>query len=189
MAPKVKVTKGQILTAAVNIVRRDGIGALNARDLAKRLNCSTQPIFSCYSTMEKLKTDVMEEAIKCYQQYLETGMKNPGFPPYKAAGMSYIRFAKEEKELFRLLFMRDRTGERIDEITEETDCMARLISSATGLSYDQALQMHILMWIYVHGIATMVVTSYLDWDWETISSMMTDVYEGVKQRYLNKEKR
>ena len=35
----------------------------------------------------------------------------------------------------------------------------------------------------------MVVTSYLDWDWETISSMMTDVYEGVKQRYLNKEKR
>ena len=61
MAPKVKVTKGQILTAAVNIVRRDGIGALNARDLAKRLNCSTQPIFSCYSTMEKLKTDVWKQ--------------------------------------------------------------------------------------------------------------------------------
>lgn len=188
MAPKVKVTKEQILIAAVDIVRKDGIGALNARDLAHRLNCSTQPIFSCYSSMEKLKADVMEEATKCYQQYMESGMKDPGFPLYKAAGMSYIRFAKEEKELFRLLFMRDRTGERVDEITEETDYMARLISTATGLTYEQALQMHILMWIYVHGIATMVVTSYLNWEWETISSMMTDVYEGVKQRYLHKEK-
>ena len=33
------------------------------------------------------------------------------YPPYKAMGMGYIRFAAEERELFRLLFMRDRSGE------------------------------------------------------------------------------
>lgn len=187
MAPKVKITKEQILAAAVEIVRENGIGALNARELAKTLNCSTQPIFSCYSSMVQLKTEVTAEAEKRYQHYLASGMEDGRYPKYKAAGLAYIRFAKDEKELFRLLFMRDRTGEKVNEITEEADSMARLISSAAGLTYEQALQMHILMWIYVHGIATMIVTSYLDWDWDTISSMMSDVYEGVKQRYLDKE--
>ena len=33
------------------------------------------------------------------------------YPPYKASGMAYIRFAREQRELFKLLFMRDRTNE------------------------------------------------------------------------------
>ena len=47
---------------------------------------------------------------------------------------------------------------------------------------------HLEMWIYVHGIAVMVATSYLDWDWEMISEMMTDAYQGMRERYQKKEK-
>ena len=39
------------------------------------------------------------------------------------------------------------------------------------------------MWIYVHGIATMCATSYLDWDKDMISRMLTDAYEGMRLRY------
>ena len=46
MPPKVKVTQDQIIQAAMDIVRESGIDALNARALAKQLDCSIQPITS-----------------------------------------------------------------------------------------------------------------------------------------------
>lgn len=186
MPPKTKITKEEILSAALALVREGGIGALNARAVAKRLNCSTQPVFSCYASMEELKAAVMEAANGIYWRYLDEGMKTPGTPPYKSSGMAYIRFAKEERELFRLLFMRDRSGEKIDDGKEELDSIIRLIAKGTGLDYDTAYEFHLTMWVFVHGIATMVVTAYVDWDWDTISRMISDAYQGVLHRYLER---
>ena len=46
---------------------------------------------------------------------------------------------------------------------------------------------HLEMWIYVHGIASMAATSFLDWDTELISASLTDVYLGVLARFKEKE--
>ena len=45
MPPKVRITKEEIINKAVDIVRRDGAQAINARNVAAELECSTQPIF------------------------------------------------------------------------------------------------------------------------------------------------
>lgn len=186
MPPKIKIKKEDILKASIEVVQKKGAVSLNARAVAKTLNCSTQPIFSNYATMEILKNDVMLSAKQLYQQYIENGMKDPSYPPYKASGISYIRFAKEEKELFKLLFMRDRSKEEIKEEREELSGLIHLISSNTGMSLDDAYMFHIEMWVYVHGIATMIATAYLDWEWDMISMMLTDSYLGMKERYKNK---
>ena len=39
-----KVSKEQIIDAAVEVLRDDGFSAINARSVAKKLGCSTQPI-------------------------------------------------------------------------------------------------------------------------------------------------
>ena len=43
------------------------------------------------------------------------------------------------------------------------------------------------MWACVHGIATMIATSYLDLGNEEISDMLTDVFLGLKMRYASKK--
>ncbi|AZV55645.1 TetR-like C-terminal domain-containing protein [Clostridium sp. AWRP] len=187
MAPKTKISKADIITASLAIVRESGVEALNARSVAQKLNCSTQPIFSNYSTMEDLKTDVMQSAKQIYQQFIERGMEGSAYPPYKASGIYYIKFAREEKELFKLLFMRDRSQEEIKEEREDISKLLHLISANTGMSLDDAFMFHIEMWTYAHGIATMIATSYLDWQWDMISMMLTDAYEGMRERYKNKE--
>ena len=53
MPPKVKITKEDIANAALEIVRENGVSALNARAVALKLNSSTQPIFSNYDTDSK----------------------------------------------------------------------------------------------------------------------------------------
>ena len=50
MAPKVKITGEDIVKAAVELVRVRGEKAINAREIAAALNCSTQPIFTNFAT-------------------------------------------------------------------------------------------------------------------------------------------
>ena len=109
MPPKVKTTKDDIIHAAINLVREGGAEAINARNIAAALKCSTQPVFSNFASMTELKFKVIEEADKLYNKYINDEVEKGLYPPYKSSGMAYIRFAKEEKELFKLLFMRDRS--------------------------------------------------------------------------------
>ena len=134
--------------------------------------------------MAEVQQEVLKSANELYQSYLAEDMKSGKYPPYKASGMAYIRFAKEEKELFKLLFMRDRTHENIGDDKEELEPLLKLVQQKLGLNEEAAYLFHLEMWLYVHGIATMVATSYLEWNEEFISRALTDGYEGLKDRYV-----
>ena len=183
MPPKFKFTKDEITNAALNVTRKNGISGLTARALATELGCSVKPIFGLFKNMEEVQQEVLIAANLLYQNYLQEDMTKGKYPPYKASGMAYIRFAKEERELFRLLFMRDRSNEKIEENKEEIKPLMQLIQQNLGISEDDAYLFHLEMWLYVHGIATMIATSYLDWDDEFISKVITDAYMGLKYRY------
>ena len=186
MAPKVRITKDDILSCALDMVREGGAQTLNARNVANALGCSTQPIFSNFETMEKLQNAVIEKAYELYLSFLKNDAESGKYPTYKAFGMAYIRFAKEERELFKLLFMRDRNCEETS-FTEDFSASVDMIMSSVGISRERATLMHLEMWTCVHGIATMIVTSFLDLEWELISDMLSDVYHGIKERHLSAE--
>lgn len=188
MPPKSKFSKEEILAAAVGLTRRQGIEALTARALAQELGTSPKPIFGWFSSMAEIHGKVMEAAEGLYQQYLREDMAAGVYPPYKASGMAYIRFAREERELFKLLFMRDRTGESIGEDRESIRPLLDLLMKNLGISEDTAYLLHLELWVYVHGIATMIATGYLDWDLDFISRTLTDVYAGLKERFAREER-
>ena len=183
MPPKVKVMRENIVQTAVDIVRQDGAEALNARGIAAVLGCSTQPVFSNFSTMDELRLAAMQQADALYQEYIHREMESGEYPPYKAGGMAYIRFAKEEKELFKLLYMCDRTGEDIPSETQSFTQMTDIISKSMGVDENTARLFHLEMWAYVHGIATMFATNFLDLEWELVSRMLSDVYLGLRKQY------
>ena len=182
MPPKVKVTKEEIIAAALEILRQKGMEAVNARAVAAALGCSTQPIFSNYSSMGALQHDVLAAGYAEYNRWIEQQMKDGQYPPYKASGMAYISFARTRPQLFKELFMRDRTGEPPAGDDPLTRSIVALIVKNTGLSEQAARQLHIELWIFIHGIAAMLVTGYLDLEEPVISSMLTDVYLGLLNR-------
>lgn len=183
MPPKFKITKEQIIESALDIVRREGSGAINARNVAKALGCSTQPVFSNFETMDKLRFAVAERANELCEQYLKREVESGKYPPYKANGMAYTRFAKEERELFKLLYMFDRSKEAIPENEGLLIRMENTVQGNTGLDAQQAKLFHFEMWAFVHGIATMLATGYLDIPDELISKMLSDAYLGLRKQY------
>ena len=52
MPPRSKITREMIIDAAYEIVRESGEGSLNARSIADRLGCSTQPVLYVFRTMD-----------------------------------------------------------------------------------------------------------------------------------------
>lgn len=135
--------------------------------------------------MQDVQNGIIKAAKELYYGYLNEDMKSGKYPPYKASGMAYIRFAREEKELFKLLFMCDRTKENKAQISEETEILEALILKQVKITKEQAMMFYLEMWTYVHGIATMVATGYYDWSEELASQTLTDMYQGLKYKYEN----
>ena len=182
MPPKVKITKDEIVAVTLDLLRREGEDAMNARSIASALGCSTQPVFSNFASMEELQGAVANAAYTYYRSFLAEEMQGGKYPPYKAYGMAYIRFAREEKALFRALFMCDRKGREMiptDDFSESVD----MIMQANGISREQAELWHMEMWSCVHGIGTMLATSFLDLDEELISRMISNVSQGLRARH------
>lgn len=184
MPPKVKITKQQIVTAALELVRKGSAESINARAVANALNCSTQPVFSNFETMDDLRSAVVEVSQALYDDYTTQEIASGKYPVYKATGMAYIRFAQDEPELFKLLFMRDTSNEIKPSLSKE---ILEIVHNNTGLTHQSAELFHLEIWAFVHGIATMLATNYLELDTALISDMITDVYQGLRNRYQAKE--
>jgi AcrR family transcriptional regulator len=76
MPPRVKITKEKILETALELVRQKGCDAVNARAIAAMLGCSTQPVFSNFSTMEELEKGMLAAAYTHYLSFLEKEVEN-----------------------------------------------------------------------------------------------------------------
>lgn len=129
-----------------------------------------------------LQHDVLAAGYAEYNRWIEQQMKEGRYPPYKASGMAYISFARRQPQLFKVLFMRDRTGEPQPAEDELTRRIIGLIMKNTGLEEQAAYTLHIELWIFIHGIASMLVTGYLNLEETVISTMVTDVYQGLLAR-------
>lgn len=188
MPPKVKVTQDQIIQAAMDIVRESGIDALNARALAKQLDCSIQPIFKNFETMGSLKQALLEKAQKIYDAYTQKGMQNSN--PFLGIGLGYIQFAQEEKNLFKLLFMTNEFKQTslIQIIKDdENQEVVKLVAQLSGLSLVLSEQLFIDVWLITHGIASMCATNDIELSLDEVTTILRGAFAGFKHQLL-KEK-
>ena len=187
MPPKAKFTREEIVRAALELTKEQGRAGLTARARAAALGCSAKPIFGLFQNMEEVQREVWIAANGLYQDYLRQDMSSGQYPPYKASGMAYIRFAKEERELFKLLFMGDQSEEARRTQDRQLQPILDLIQKSLGFSRENAYRFHLELWIFVHGMAAMIATSYLDWDADFISGALTDTYTALKRHYQKEE--
>jgi AcrR family transcriptional regulator len=183
MARRTLFSRENLLDAAFRITRGRGIEALNARALAAELGCSTQPIFHVFHTMEEIKMEMLRMGTELYTSYMRQGAQRT--PAYLGSGMAYLAFAREEPELFKLLFMRSREQADIngDNGDAAREAGVQIVMRDTGLSHEEATSFHLLVWIFVHGLASMIATRYLHIEGDELSTLMRDSYFSARMLY------
>lgn len=186
MPPRIKTSKQLIADTAFELVQKNGLAALSAKNLAKKLGCSTQPLFWWYENMEEIRDLTLKKAYELFKEYLSLNIE--GVNAYKAIGLNYIRFADEQKELFKALFMSEnKRGDTLSIINEIPFILEALNTQKT---FDDATADTILreMWLFAHGIATMVATDTARFDKDDIDSMLTDMFQGLILYHDNNRK-
>lgn len=189
MPPKVKIAKEAIIKAAFYLLKEHGIGEVNARALAKRLNCSIQPIFRTFRTMENLKVELYRHVDQVFEKFMEDGMqKHPN--AFRGMGLSYIEFAKTEKYLFKFLFMNDvfKGKNLIQMIKEESNQeIIGLISTRTELTFHDAQDLFFNIWLVTHGIASLMATNDCDLKADQIETILSDAFTGFQMQFKIKK--
>ncbi|MDD6208100.1 MAG: TetR/AcrR family transcriptional regulator [Clostridiales bacterium] len=159
MAPRIKYTREEMVEAALRVVREKGIDALTAKALASELGVSTQPVFTCFHTIEEAKREVRTAAQRVYDRYVEDGLHMK--IPFLGVGMQYIHFAKEEPQLYRLLFLttsEDGSSSVMNALHHSQNLVRESLQQTYHIDAQAADRYYRDMWLVVHSLATLVVT-------------------------------
>lgn len=181
MAKNISISKSDILNEALQIVREKGIERVSNREIAKRLNCSIRPIYYQFSSSKNLMDELEKVMIKYFYDFLTTNM-NDEMPKYKQVGINYIKFAKKEKNLFKVLFM-SKTKLSVEEFIGNAgsnfDIVNDFISKSTRLEQEKIKQFHIKMWLFTHGIATLLATDAIFLSDEEVSNLLSSEFQAL----------
>ncbi len=174
--PRTKqIEKQDILGAAAEVVRQKGEQALTVRNIAAQLGCSTQPLYYEFANIDQLRAELLPYV---REHYLQFRCSN-----YKAFGRHFLNFARQEKELFRFVYLRHRNpGETLlDDVNcEET---VRLLAKNLEMPAQTARAMHRQMQFRCYGLGAMLATCYCEMTQEEIERELTEFYCMILRHY------
>ena len=179
MARKETITRDFLFNTAFEMLREEGIENITARKLASKAGCSTQPIFRLYSNMEELWQELFEKAIDYFEEYYNNA-KIYDFTPFVNLGITYVEFAVEEKNLFKLLFLTEnRYGKSLYEILNgKMGAVGREFAKAKNEGCKNPGDLFMKMWIFIHGSACMSITGDYDLNLDETKQLLRTVYKG-----------
>ena len=172
MAPKNKFTKEEMVEAALRVVRAKGIDGLTAKALANELGTSTQPVFTAFGSMVNAKAEVYAATIRVYDRYANTGLQEK--IPFLGVGMQYIRFAREEPALYRLLFLTESKEFSAMSAMEHLQELVRpMLMNIYHITAEEADVYFRDLWLVVHSLATLIVTGDCTYSDREIGQILT----------------
>ncbi len=186
MPPQAKITKEMILNTVLDITRATGFETVNARSIASRLKCSTRPIFTCYENMDELKKEFLDFVYKFYEQYVTDYSSSANISSYLLLPLSYIAFAQEETQLFKLLFIKDMDLDMVKakdfykEIGNEKK--AENFSDTIGMDLSHGKAIFLDLFLYTHGIAVLTATSKLSLSRDDIETMVMNLLTALVKK-------
>ncbi|MGM0274601.1 TetR/AcrR family transcriptional regulator [Enterococcus sp. AZ080] len=179
MARKKTITKEQILAAAYEVAANEGFSKFTARNIANKMNCSTQPIYLEFKNMDDLKHALFEQ-IYDYLKYEVFPVEHTGNTIVDLA-LNYIHFANREKKLYSSLYLEEYGGGRemqnfsynyfMDVVKEDPKYM--------DLSDDKLVSLHNGTWIIATGIATLMSSNIIHPTDTQIEKMIQDSINAI----------
>ena len=181
MPPRAKITKEMVIDAAFEVTRAEGAENVNARTVAKKLACSTQPVMYHFAKIEDMKKAVYEKACWFHTEYL-MNIPETRKDVMLEIGLNYIRFAVKETNLFRFLFQSGFAVENsilqmVD--AEELKPVLSAMQKEMKLNEEQTKEVFLTLALFVHGYASIIANNSLEFDEAAAAIHLERVYIGA----------
>lgn len=191
LPPQQKVTKELLVKAGYFLTQEIGIENINARNLAKEVGCSTQPIFSQFESIEEVKQAIHDYACVILEDKITEYADSKNI--IVESSLILTTMAREQKEIFKLIFMspyclgKNFMSSRLDYSSNQK--ILKSLKENYSLSEKQAANILERISLFVHGIATIMATSnftYTDKQIkEMVSTTLIDMIKGFSKSTLS----
>lgn len=170
-----RFSKEDIVAAGLGIVRHSGFEAISARALGKELGTSSSPMFTMFKDMNEVSEAIRTAAEKSFVARMD-GVTDY-FPAFKEFGLRLVAFAKEEPNVFQMLFLgKDARPEIAESIARE--CLGS-VKQGYGLNKEQVEVLFRQMWPVACGIAALCVKHPEDFPEEEVSRTLSYHFSGI----------
>ncbi|MBF8807700.1 MAG: TetR/AcrR family transcriptional regulator [Enterococcus lacertideformus] len=179
MARKKTITKDQILAAAFEVATTEGFAKFTARNIANKMNCSTQPIYLEFKNMDELKQALFVQ-IYDYLKYEVFPVVHTGNTIIYLA-FNYINFAKREKKLYSSLYLEEYGGGS-DMQNFSYNYFFEMVKKDpeyAELSTEQINSLHNTTWIIATGLAALMSSNIIHPTNEQIEKMIQDSIDAT----------
>lgn len=187
--PKQRITKEMVVNAAFEIARSSGMEQVLVKNIADRIGCSVQPIYSYCKNMEGLRRDVTDQVSRFIQEYIAARVDKADL--FRSTGNAYIQLAKEEPNLFKIFILWQRDGiSSLDDLyqLEAGPHVADYIAGELQISGQRARQLHLHMLIYTIGLGTIFSITTPGISADEIFAQQDAAYEAFLKQVLDEEK-
>ena len=174
--PKQRITKEMVVNAAFEIARNSGMEQVMVKNIAEKIGCSVQPIYSYCKNMDGLR------------QYVAAHINKVDL--FRSTGKSYIQLAQEEPHIFRIFILHQREGiSSLNDLyqSEANPQTAEFIANELHISVAQAKQLHLNMLIYTIGIGTIFSITTPGISTDEIYTQQEVAYEAFLKQALGYE--
>lgn len=180
MARKKEIDKQRILDAAYKLAVRGGIESLTARNIAKAVNCSTQPIYLEFENMQDLRNQVLARISDELKS--NTLQQNFTGEPLIDLDLSYLYFAKEYVDLFRAMFVDGKFGNQMIVDTLMGLGIEKFKQQFDAEQYSDERLKHIIVanWIAATGLATLLINKMANFTQaQMISVLKAQIHDAM----------
>lgn len=182
MPPKARFTKEEIVKTAFDMTRENGFSSVTARGLGNRLGSSSTPVFTVFKNMREVQYEVRKLAMKEFEKYVADATCYT--PAFKQFGMQMIRFAKEEPQLFRILYLEGYEEEQtfdvmFEALGEQAKVCIDVIQNDYQVTPEEAKTIFRQTWISTFSICVLLVNKICYFSEEEIMDMLGLEFQGT----------
>ena len=179
MPPKIITSKEMIIEAGYGIADEEGIGQVNCREIAKRLGCSTQPVFSRFPNMDELKEEVFKYACDRLEKSISDRIENSTESSILDISVTVLAdLARNHKNLYKLIYLSDYRSEKSFLEEQEKYMTNRLIQNELidryNIDSERVEGIFERVSLLVHGICTVIATTAMNYSNEQVLKIVND---------------
>ena len=190
--------KQALMNAALLQIKENGVEKLSLRAVAKAVDVSQSAPYRHFKNKQSLLRTLAVEGFNKLTSVLKTSIADPALEPLRAlqlCGISYIEFAIDNPEQFRLMF-----GSRLQQCESNDDC-----KQAAGHAYEVLNQVitrcvaeqlvlepsielgSLAAWAQVHGLALLIIDGALTTENDEQQRWIAEQVTGLFARQISKE--
>ena len=182
MPRKTQFSAEDVVTAAFELVRENGLPGLSAPAVANKMGCSTMPIYSHFKNMQALEDEVVKKAWKRSMEYKS---KTYTGDVWVDQGIGYVRFSKDEPNLFKCMLDARNMELKYEMSLANWRFLAEQLEgyeAFNGLDGEQQNRVRYARAMLTHGIATaprVAINRIVFEDDELLAKFLTNVSSAL----------